>query len=548
VHKTKRPDWHTAWRRLGSADGVAVGALTLAFVVVLTTFEDYGITWDEDVHRIYGELIVEYYRSDFQDTRALGFSNLWLYGGLYDAIVALVVRWSRLGIYETRHLVNALTGLVGVVGAWRLARIVGGARCGAIATVLLLLMPRYYGHMFNNPKDLPFAVGYVWSLVCLARLLPVQDRVRWPALIGFGVAAGATMAVRAGGIILFAYLGLVVAAGALVRLRTDGPRRWLRGLPQHIAYFLVPFALAYSLALLAWPWAQQQPMTRFVEALQSLSRFPHDVEMLFGGRVIRSTDLPLSYIPTWLLITLPEIVLVLLVAGAGALTWSIMRKRAGMGTVLAQRIGMLIFTVVFPLGYAVIREMVLYDELRHFLFVLPVLAVIAAVTADHLWKLVQRRSRHKKTIGALLVAYAVYHLVLLVQYHPYQYTYFNRVIGGLPGAHGRFDTDYWGHSYKEAVGALATWVNEHAPTEPGRRYGVAVCSAQSQASYYFPPSFFDSRADQADFFMATTLWGCHERYPKPRIATVERFGVPLSVVIDMRADAQAESAARRHVP
>jgi hypothetical protein len=42
--------------------------------------------------------------------------------------------------------------------------------------------------------------------------------------------------------------------------------------------------------------------------------------------------------------------------------------------------------------------------------------------------------------------------------HPYEYTYFNRLIaGGLEQANQRFEMEYWGTSFREA----ANWLNEY---------------------------------------------------------------------------------------
>ena len=92
------------------------------------------------------------------------------------------------------------------------------------------------------------------------------------------------------------------------------------------------------------------------------------------------------------------------------------------------------------------------------------------------------------TVAALgaLMALTVRDMVLL---HPYQYVYFNRaVIGGLPGAAKRFDTDYWGASYKEGV----RWLVDQAPDPPSaRRLKVASCSHSESTSYFLPADRFD---------------------------------------------------------
>ena len=52
---------------------------------------------------------------------------------------------------------------------WRIGRRVGGPLAGLIALVLLATCPLYYGHMFINPKDAPFAVAMAIFLLGLVR-------------------------------------------------------------------------------------------------------------------------------------------------------------------------------------------------------------------------------------------------------------------------------------------------------------------------------------------------------------------------------------------
>ena len=156
----------------------ALAAALLLGVAVLIglTFTDYGVTWDEDVHNWYGYFALDYYLSFFADQRALNWLNLYNYGAAFDMAAAALNKFSPLGVYETRHLLNGFVGLFGLVGCWKLGRVLGGPRAGVIALLFLVLTPNYYGQMFNNPKDIPFAVGGVWASYYMVRILPTLPR------------------------------------------------------------------------------------------------------------------------------------------------------------------------------------------------------------------------------------------------------------------------------------------------------------------------------------------------------------------------------------
>ena len=169
-------------------DRLSLGIIVLGAALALLTFRDYGVTWDEDAHNWYGNFVLDYYVSFFADRNALHWRDLYNYGAIFDTAAAALNRVSPMGIYETRHLLNALVGVLGLAGCFKLGHAVGGARVGFFATLFLLLTPNYYGQMFNNPKDIPFAVGVVWATYYMVRMVPtlpqppLGPQVRWPTL------------------------------------------------------------------------------------------------------------------------------------------------------------------------------------------------------------------------------------------------------------------------------------------------------------------------------------------------------------------------------
>lgn len=61
-------------------------------------------------------------------------------------------------------------------------------------------------------------------------------------------------------------------------------------------------------------------------------------------------------------------------------------------------------------------------------------------------------------------------LIKNVKFHPYQIVYFNELTGGVRGAKGNFDLDYWGQSLKEA----AEWINANLPTNSTIRLTIPM--------------------------------------------------------------------------
>src|SRR3974390_3541323 len=107
---------------------------------------------------------------------------------------ALAAKMLPFDIFETRRLVGAAVGLLGLFATWRIGRRIGGPLAGLIALILLATCPLYYGHMFMNPKDAPFATAMAVMLLGLVRTFDEypQPEPRTVALpgVGLGLAFG----------------------------------------------------------------------------------------------------------------------------------------------------------------------------------------------------------------------------------------------------------------------------------------------------------------------------------------------------------------------
>jgi hypothetical protein len=520
-----------------SWDGLAFLLFIAVTVLALATFHQYGVTWDEDVHNWYGVFVLEYYRSGFTDLRAMHWQDLINYGAIFDTTAAALNEISPFGTYETRHLLNSLVGVIGLVGTWKLGRALGGPRAGFIAALFLALTPNYYGQMFNNPKDIPFAAGTVWALyymVLLARALP---RPSASLVLRLAFACGATLGVRVGGLLLLAYLGLLLglyAFWAMIETR-DWRTLFIEGFGSLGRIFIPVIVIAYPLMLIFWPWAQQAPFQHPLDALATFSHQTFPFPTLYAGEYVPATDLPWSYLPVHILLALPELILLLLVAAPFVAVWLLRNRFAAMGrgTILAFFI--VTFGILFPVGYAVAIKAVLFDGMRHFIFVLPPIAAVTAVLADRTWEHLSGITL-RRVVASLLAVYGIIHIETMVRLHPDEYVYYNAFIGGTEGAQGLFKLDYWANSYQEAVHGLTEYLRaEYGSDFMDHDFTVAVCGPPGSAAYYFPPNFiFTPDRDNADFFIAFTKDECDKSLPGTEIYRVERMGSLLSLVLDRR--------------
>src|SRR5882757_3494873 len=297
-------------------DRVAIAVLALAALVACLTFRDFGLGWDDYAHAEYGDLLVSFYKSGFADQRALSFVNLYMYGGGFDLMAALVGKLLPFTIFETRRLVGAAVGIVGLMAAWRTARRLGGSPAGLGAVLLLVTCPLYMGHLFINAKDGPFAVAMAILLLALVRSFDEYPRPSLGTLALLAVGLGLSIGSRVmGGFAVIAALGALTFVFA-VDARVEGLRPAAVRLGRFALTLLPAAVAAYVVMGLVWPWAIIDPLNPF----RALGYFSHFFEQpwheLFGGKLILVPDMPRSYVPTLFGLQLPELFVALAMGGS----------------------------------------------------------------------------------------------------------------------------------------------------------------------------------------------------------------------------------------
>src|SRR6201989_739010 len=194
-----------------TCDDLALIVLAVTGLIASLTFRDYGLGWDDYTHAEYADLLLRMYGSGFKDTAALSFANLYMYGGGFDMAAALLHKVIPLELFETRRLLGAVVGITGLAVTWRLGRRVGGPLAGLAALLLLALCPIFYGHMFMNPKDAPFAVAMGILMLGLFRLAEgtTYPSPRTVLIVGLGAGLSIGSRILGGLALLYALVGFV---------------------------------------------------------------------------------------------------------------------------------------------------------------------------------------------------------------------------------------------------------------------------------------------------------------------------------------------------
>ncbi len=517
---------------------LAAGLLLAGLLaLVLMTVKEYAVSNDEGLQHHYGELIIAYYKSGFTDRSVFDFQNLYLYGGLFDIIAVLLAHLLPFDLYDIRHLMSALAGIGGVAATCATARMIAGPRAGLLAAIALTLCGVWYGGMFNHTKDVPFAaamMGATYYLLRAARDLP--DPRRRDTLL-FGMLLGAALGLRATGLLMVGYLAIMIALTVWLRVGRDWSA-WVRLCVRSLLRFAPALAIGYLIMIASWPWASLDFFNP-VRAIFAFAHFHYPVRTLLDGQVYLMNEVPRWYEPDYLAIKMPLVVLIGATAAMLTAAWSVARDDGQTLPGPARvDIAMLVFVIVFPLLCQIIGHGPSFTGMRHFMFVVPPLAALAGIGL-HVGLCHVEGYGRAAAVAALVAVLAAFaqDAVALVRLHPYEYLFYNSLVGGLPGAARRYETDYWVNIMPAAVKDLETYLDQidrHDPLRP-QHFTVGVCgervSFENEADrrLQWTPDW-----DHADFFIAPTHMNCDQVLRGKVVNVIERVGVEIGVVKDLR--------------
>lgn len=488
----------------------------------LFTYRDYGATFDESgvytrgitfLHSIaHGEWDRFSHRIAVDD-------DFVIYDHLYSMLLYLTNPDADITLY---HWENLLFGLLAFVAAYLvLLWQTGKPWLSLLGPIFLFLTPRFLGDLPANPKDMPFAVLYFLALTGILYFHRQKDRNPYSEGLVLGILFGLALCTRLVGASLFiVYILFDPHFYYHGTKRHTGPKTftYLKGLLLR----LVIIGVTSNLLLLAsWPYLRADYFGHLREFLFLSKNFHWNNPVLFAGQAIPASELPRTYLPVWLWITTPLFIL-FFIAGA----WAFVRNKTHNGLLI-----LMACAAAVNLGLYLLLHPTIYDGLRHFLFLLPILAVTAALSAASFWEARDLGKWKKAALAAVLLNMGVVacHIVLL---HPYEYVYFNEFTGGLAGAQGRYETDYWGASLKEGV----EWLGKNGFEDPKKDYKLASNGERWQVLFDAPANVsWTQDLKEADFYLSTTRADRHELAdPFKVVHVVKREGVPLCYVFKMR--------------
>jgi tetratricopeptide (TPR) repeat protein len=435
-HKSSFP-WQTVYK----------SSLILILIAMTGMSFWYGLSGDEVDMSEYGKAILKYYTSFFSDETVFNMPKeydrdaiLKYYGGFYDTICAIITKISPLELFTTRHILNAFMGFVAIFYTSKIALRIMNYQAATIAVWLMFLSPFFLGHAMNNPKDIPFAAFYVMSIYFIIKLfdnLPDPSKKQYVfAILSIGAAIGS----RVGGILLIPEM--LVFAGIIFIVK-----KYFQHEKVSLFQFAKPIGitafLGYLAGCLVWPFGLQNPISNPLFALSEMTNLKVGMKQLFEGTKVFSTEFPWYYLPKSFAITNTFAVL----GGLALMLVFLFQFRKNKNAAILYFVA---FSAFFPFAYIIYSKSNVFHAWRHTLFIFP----SAIVVATFGWQCLLNYLENKKIklagmgmLGFLLLE----PLYFIATTFPNTVTYYNSIVGGVNGAYGNYEMDYYYNSLKQAT-------------------------------------------------------------------------------------------------
>ena len=446
-----------------------------------------GLSWDEYFHHING--LVRYnFLTSLGEIQKYEFRNNKFYPGLYDTIsyaLTQIVFFIDKKFYINNidvlmHIVNVSFSSLSILGLYLLTKILFNKRIALITCLLTLLNPFFFGHMSINSKDIVIFFSFIWFSYyfyryCVENEKTFKNLILFSFFIGFGCGVRLTFLVVIFPVVIIGFYYLIR------RFRSDYfylSKRLLK----HIS---IAFLITVSLIMLCWPhFIVEINKGNFLSFLSLVVK--NTINWLDGpkiglinGEFYEVFNTPKSYFLSVITYRLPFYFTLLIITSY--IFFFI--KKSNLGSEIKNfNLNFLLINIVafFPIILALFLKVNIYDNLRLFLFIVPIFSIIAALSLNLFFNSFKNSILSKTTLTfvSILFLLSLYRFVLL---SPYQYTYVNYSYPKIEDSKGKFEHDYWGASYKELVKKIAAKYKK----DEIKNFKIADCGGGDYTLIYY---------------------------------------------------------------
>lgn len=486
------------------------------FLISLFTLKDYGVNWDEPIHFIRGQAYLTYFltgKTNYQklSERPSYFQNTSLDAAYYlnddsghPPLNGILAAFSNLIFYQklnilsdidSYHLFNILAATVMVVTVAIFAYESLGSLAAVVSGLALTTYPLFFSEAHFNIKDPPEAAFFAASILFFWLSL---KKFEWKWLVLSAAAFAFSFSMKFNILflpfIIFPYL-VVKYWGGFKKTFSKISKSYYLGVLGSIIIIAVIFVGS-------WPFLWSDPVNNFLKIFLYYKGIGTGAAN-FPGYVFRGFDL---YPIFWIITTTPPLVLLLSALGIA-------------GTVLSWKksdktIFLWLLWFLLPIIRVTLPGSTIYGGVRQIFEYIPAMALLAGYGAKIIYDSVSKK--YNKFLVFVLILFFVPHIIVLIKLHPNENVYFNRIIGGLPGAVVK-NVPNWGNSYGNAYWQAVKWMNLNSEKDSElalvQGTGLNIPSIQLRQDIKFSNGYWTASYRGGEYLMELTFNSGINPYP-----------------------------------
>jgi len=492
--------------------------LIIYFIYSFLSYKNFGITWDEQAvyergKMLYQHLIDPDYKTNVKLLKRESETDVWpTYNNAYATVL---YAFNKEQSYDRYHLLNMIfTSVIFVFSYFFIYKKYKNVWEALLAPLFIILNPRFFGAIPANPKDIPFAIFYFVSIASV--YLTSSTKNVFLRVLILGILFGFSQSTRTIGLTLYPILFLYDLC--FNKNSPAGKGNLFQKIVNEFIYVFLIFITSNWVLITTWPYIGSNYFKNLFDIISTSKQFPWVGTIFFLGKNYQSAHLTPLYIPIWLFVGMP-IFLVLL-----SLLSFYFIKRMVKNPVFFLSLAVIGINIFM---YFFLRPIV-YDGMRHFLFLLPFFSILAVLSFIEIGKL--KSKKIKQIINVFILINCLLVIATQIKLFPYQYVYFNEFVGGLSGGQKYFETDYWNSSFREGI----LWLKENE-IKKDKKYGIYTCSSSWSLLRYFDLNMtWAKNYKDADYAICYTRYAEYKKIPGKIIHIVERQKVPLTYVIKLK--------------
>ncbi len=315
--------------------------LFLFYILGISLISDYGISWDESAQRMHGFVNGNYilkiflgedlYNKIFSDIINTKFAHIEknppeltshkgrAYGVFYQLPLAFFETVLKIdtdkNIYQFRHFVNFSIFIISSIYFYKYLKLIfknNSVLC-FLGVIFLITNPRIFAQSFYNPKDIIFL-----SLFIISNYygLLFFNNTNFKNCFIFSIFSAALITTRTFGLVVPFIISIIF----LVKIFKTKKIYYLRIL---IIFLILLLFFSYVF----WPYLWEDPLNRFLFIIKFFAEKSNNVEMLYFGKEILSTNLPWHYLVVYLTLSNPIYLIILFVLGIIKFFISLIKKK-----------------------------------------------------------------------------------------------------------------------------------------------------------------------------------------------------------------------------